>query len=57
MLFLRNLNLATRSALGFGLIGGLVLVLGLFALSMIQRRRRANARRKRRTGEAGEWAT
>lgn len=37
MLYLRNLNLATRSALGFGLIGGLVLILGLFALLMIQR--------------------
>ncbi len=29
MLFLRNFNLATRSALGFGLVGGLVLMLGL----------------------------
>ncbi len=43
MLFLRNLNLATRSALGFGLIGGLVLMLGLFALSMIQRMDRQSA--------------
>lgn len=43
MLFLRNFNLATRSALGFGLIGGLVLMLGLFALLMIQRMDRQSA--------------
>lgn len=43
MSFLRNLNLATRSALGFGLIGGLVVLLGLFALLMIQRMERQSA--------------
>ncbi len=32
---IRNLNVSTRSAIGFGLIGVIVLVLGLFALSQM----------------------
>jgi methyl-accepting chemotaxis protein len=40
MRFLRNFNLATRSLLSFGSIVALVLLLGLFALGMIQRMER-----------------
>ncbi len=43
MLFLRNFNLATRSALSFGLIGLLVMLLGQFSLVMIQRMERQSA--------------
>lgn len=43
MLLLRNLNLATRSVLAFGLIGGLVVLLGFFSLLMVQRMERQSA--------------
>lgn len=40
---IRNLGVSTRSALGFGLIGFVVLILGLFALSQMKDMRKESA--------------
>jgi methyl-accepting chemotaxis protein len=40
---IRNLNVSSRSAIGFGLIGFIVLVLGLFALSQMKDMRQASS--------------
>ena len=38
---LRNMNIAPRAVLGFALIGGLMLVLGVFALNQMSKIRAA----------------